>query len=103
MVTGTSIFNNTVNMSKLLLGTDVYNYFDSVLEVNKNLAIRNNITTGSRIDLQTGSATTRSYISLEEGHDINISTPVNIGNVKSINLSTDNIILDAAQVFVSEK
>ena len=103
MVTGTSIFNNTVNMSKLLLGTDVYNYFDSVLEVNKNLAIRNNITTGSRIDLQTGSATTRSYISLEEGHDINISTPVNIGNVKSINLSTDNIILDANQVFVSGK
>ena len=90
-------------MSKLLLGTDIYNYSDSVLEVNKNIAIRNNITTGSRIDLQTGAVTTRSFISLEEGYDINICTPTGIGNVKAINLSTDNIRLDAAQVFVSGK
>ena len=67
MVTGTSIFNNTVNMSKLLLGTNIYNFSDSVLEVNKNIAIRNNITMGSRIDLQTVAVTTKSYISMEEG------------------------------------
>ncbi len=50
---------------------------------------------GSRIDLQTGAVTTRSYLSLGEGYDINICTPVGIGNVKTINLLTDNIRLDA--------
>ncbi len=36
-VSGISIFNNIANMSKTLIGTDVYNYEDSGLEVNKRL------------------------------------------------------------------
>jgi hypothetical protein len=102
-VSGTSIFNNTVDMSKLLIGPTIYNYSDSVLEVNINIMVRNQETMGSRVELQVGTATGRSYSSMEEGCDIDIATPVGIGNVKAINLLTDNIRLDAAQVFVSGK
>ena len=35
---------------------------------------------GSTIDLQVGTATTRSYLSMEEGYDINIATSTGIGN-----------------------
>ena len=102
-VTGTSIFNNTVNMKNALIGPDIYHYSDSILEVNKNIAVRNNVTTGSRIDLQVGTATTRSYLSMEEGYDINISTPIGIGNVRTIRLASDQIVLDSPSVFVPGK
>ncbi len=46
-------------MKNAIIGVDIYHYSDSLLEVNKNVVIRNNITTGSRIDLQTGIRTNR--------------------------------------------
>jgi hypothetical protein len=56
-------------MSKALIGTNIYNYSNSVFEVNKNIVVLNQETMGSRIDLQVGTATTRSYLAMEEGYD----------------------------------
>ena len=81
-------------MSKTLIGTDIYNYEDSVLEVNKNVVIRNNITTGSRVDLQTGIGTNRSYLTMEQGYDINIGTPIDSGSVRTISLRSDQLEFD---------
>jgi hypothetical protein len=51
--------------------------------------IRNYVTNGSRIDMQLGLGYERSYISLEQGYDINIYTPSGGSNTKSIGLSSD--------------
>ena len=90
-------------MKNALIGPDIYHYSDSILEVNKNIAVRNNITMGSRIDLQVGTATGRSYLSMEEGYDVNIATPIEIGGVKTIRLATDQIILNSPTVFIAGK
>jgi len=65
--------------------------------------IRNYVTNGSRIDMQVGLGYERSYISLEQGYDINIYTPSGGSNTKSIGLSSDQIILTAPNTYVSGK
>jgi hypothetical protein len=90
-VSGISILNDIANMSKTHIGTDVHNNEDSVLEVNKNVVIRNNITTGSRVDLHTGIRTNRSYLTMEQGYDINIGTLIDNGSVRTISLRSDQL------------
>jgi hypothetical protein len=65
--------------------------------------IRNNVTTGSRIDMQVGLGTGGSYISLEQAYDINIFTPSGGTSIKSIGLSSDQIILTAPNTYISGK
>ena len=89
---GVNIYSSLNVTGRTLIGTDIYNYSDSMLEINKNVSIRNNITSGSRIDLQTGTGYGKSFISMEEGYDINISTPNNTTSLSTINLTTNNAI-----------
>ena len=95
--------NSSLNITgRTLIGTTFYNRSDSILEVNKNLSIRNNITTGSRIDLQTGTGYGASYISMEEGFDINISTPYNTTSTSVISLTSNKAInLNAPKTYIS--
>ena len=95
--------NSSLNITgRTLIGTTFYNRSDSILEVNKNLSIRNNITTGSRIDLQTGTGYGASYISIEEGFDINISTPNNTTSTSVISLNSNKAInLNAPKTYIS--
>ena len=41
---------------------------------------------GTRLDLQVGTATTHSYLYMEEGYNINISTPLVVDNAIIIRL-----------------
>ena len=61
---------------------------------NKNVVIRNNITTGSRVDLQTGIGTNRSYLTMKQGYDINIGTPIDSESVRTISLRSDQLEFD---------
>ena len=63
--------------------------------------IRNYSTNGSRIDMQVGLGYEKSYISLEQGYDINLYTPSGGANTKSIGLSSDQIILTAPNTYIS--
>jgi len=104
MVSGNTSFNSAVNITgRTIIGNDIYNFSDSVLEVYKNFSIRKNITNlGDRIELKVGLGTTASTITMEETYDINMWN--NIGNI-SLNCSntTSNtaINLNASQVNVS--
>jgi hypothetical protein len=94
--------NNTTLLSSLnvsgrtIFGNNIYDYSDSLLEAYKNFSIRNNITNGSRIDLKVGLGYNASYISMEEGYDINISTPNNVTSQSIIALSSNKHINLAA-------
>jgi hypothetical protein len=61
--------------------------------------IRNNGTTNSPIDMQVGLGTARSYISLEQGYDINLFTPSGGTSVSTIALSSDQITLSAPNTY----
>jgi hypothetical protein len=65
--------------------------------------IRNYATNGSRIDMQVGLGYEKSYISLEQGYDINLYTPTGGANTKSIGLSSDQIVLTAPNTYISGK
>jgi hypothetical protein len=65
------------------------NFSDSNLEVNKNLNIRNNITNGSSVLLQTGSYYDASYILMEEGKDMTMSTAVDSTSQAMLNLKSN--------------
>jgi hypothetical protein len=102
-ISGNSTLNNittlisSLNVSgRTIFGNDIYNYSDSVLEAYKNFSIRKNITSGSRIDLKVGLGYEASYISIEEGYDINISTPNNALSQSIIALSSNKHINLAA-------
>jgi hypothetical protein len=89
--------NSALNITgRTIIGTDIYNYSDSILEVNKKFSIRNNITNNSRIDLKVGLGYNSSYISMEEGYDLNISTPNNVLSQSIIALSSNKHINLAA-------
>lgn len=86
----TNLSNNTTLLSSLnvsgrtTIGTDIYNYSDSVVEMYKNFSIRKipytvTSTLHDRIDLKVGLGTASSYFSMEEGYDVNITN--NIGNI----------------------
>ena len=64
-----------------MLGTDFYNYSDGVFEVSKNLTIRKNITgVGDEVVLKVGLGTIASYLSMQQGYDINlVSLTGNVG------------------------
>ena len=65
--------------------------------------IRNYVTIGSRIDMQVGLGYEKPYISLEQGYDINLYTPSGGTNIKSIALSSDQILLTAPNTYISGK
>ena len=89
--------NSALNITgRTIIGTDIYNYSDSILEVNKNFSIRKDITNNSRIDFKVGLGYNASYISIEEGFDINISTPNNALSQSIIALSSNKHINLAA-------
>ena len=104
MISGTTtLFNNNININgRTTFGqtSDIYNYSDSVIEAYKNLSIRKvpitvtgNTVLHDRIDLQVGLGLNRSYISLEEGGDINISaTPSNSTSLSLINIASNNCV-----------
>ena len=89
--------NSALNITgRTIIGTDIYNYSDSILEVNKKFSIRKDITNNSRIDFKVGLGYNASYISIEEGFDINISTPNNALSQSIIALSSNKHINLAA-------
>ncbi len=57
--------------------------------------MKNSITSGSRIDLQVGLGSGRSYIVLEQGFDINLYASLGGTRITSIALSSDQIRLNA--------
>jgi hypothetical protein len=57
--------------------------------------IRNNTTSGSRIDIQVGLGSGRSYLSLEQDYDINLYAPSGGTRNTTIALSSDKIRLNA--------
>jgi hypothetical protein len=95
--------NSSLNITgKTIIGTNIYNYSDSSLEVNKNLIIRNYTTNGSRIDIQVGLGYEKSSITLEQGYDINISTPNNATTQSVISLTSNKAVnLTAPKTYIS--
>ena len=75
-----------------MLGTDFYNYSDGVFEVSKNLTIRKNVTgEGDAVELNVGLGTVASYLTMQQGYDINLvslSGNVGINALNSVNLIT---------------
>ena len=100
-VSGFSSLNNTTILSTLnisgrtIIGSDINNYSDSVLEAYKNLTIRKNVPGlvgfGERIDLNVGSITSTSFLSIEEGKNINLYA--SIGNI-NFNATKVNVLND---------
>ena len=76
MVSGNTSFNSGINITgRTIIGNDIYNYSDSVFETYKNIAVRKNVpNVGDRIELKCGLGTTSTYLSMEEGYDINLSS-----------------------------
>ena len=113
MISGTTtLFNNNININgRTTFGqtSDIYNYSDSVIEAYKNLSIRKvpitvtgNTILHDRIDLKVGLGTGASYLSMEEGYDINICTPFYSTSLSTIRLSSNNAVsLEAPNVYVS--
>ena len=92
----TTLSNNTtlasLNISgRTVIGSDNYNYSDSLFEVSKNFSIRKNvINTGDRIEFKCGTGTRASYLQMEEGYDINFTAP--IGNISLNSLIQQEIL-----------
>ena len=92
-INSTTINNLTLNISKkTTIGSNINNFDDSSLEVNKNLIIRNNVTNGSSILLQTGTYYDASYILMEEGKDMTISTSINSTSQSMLNLISNKCV-----------
>ncbi len=51
--------------------------------------------------MQVGLGYVRSSISLEQGYDINIFTPTGGANIKTIGLSSDQIIFSAPKTYIT--
>ena len=108
-ISGFATLNNkttllsSLNVSgRKIIGSNVYDYSDSLLEVHKNLNIRNNIANGDRINLQVGLGTRASYLSMEEGYDINIVTSLYGTSQSGIRLASNKQInLEAPDVYVN--
>jgi hypothetical protein len=87
---------SSLNVSgRTIIGSDIYNYSDSSFEVYKYMTIRNSTTSGSRIDIQVGLSSGRSYLSLEQNYDINLFDPSGGTRTTTIALSSDQIRLNA--------
>jgi hypothetical protein len=97
-VTSLSSFNIS---GRTIIGSDIYNHSDSLFEVHKNISIRNDITKGSRIDIQVGLGSARSYLSLEQDYDINLYAPSGGPRNTTIALSSDQIRLNAPKTYTN--
>ncbi len=84
-----------------MIGNDNYNYSDSSFEINKNTPIRNSTTSGSRIDIQVGLGSGRSYLLLEQDYDINLSAPSGGTRMTTIALSSDQMRLNAPDAYTN--
>ena len=109
-ISGFATLNNkttllsSLNVSgRTIMGSNIYDYSDSILEINKNLNIRNNVPgLGDRINLQVGTGTRASYLSMEEGYDINIVTSLYGTSQSGIRLASNKQInLEAPDVYVN--
>ena len=107
------ILNNAVTLSsslnvtgRTIIGSDINNYSDSVVEMYKNFNIRKNVLnligSGERVDLRVGNGTTNSYFSMEEGNDIKLYNPIGNITLNSYNTAGNTISLLAPQVNVSK-
>ena len=113
-ITGfTTLSNNTTLLSSLnisgrtIIGSDIYNYNDSVLELYKNITVRKNVTDiygtfiGDNIAIKAGDGNNSSYISLIEGGNINIQTQnyatsnavITLTSNKFINMNTPETVI----------
>ena len=112
-VLGNVIFNNAFTCSsslnvtgRTIIGSDINNYSDSVVEMYKNFNIRKNVLnligSGERVDLRVGNGTTNSYFSMEEGNDIKLYNPIGNITLNSYNTAGNTISLLAPQVNVSK-
>ena len=109
-VSGTTTLNNAVtcfsslNVSgRTIIGNDIYNFSDSVVEMYKNFHIRKNIPNlGDRLELKVGLGTHASYLSMEEGYDINLFNSIGSISLNSYNTAGNTISLQAPQVNVSK-
>jgi hypothetical protein len=103
----TTLNNNVTSLSsfnisgRTIIGSDIYNHIDSLFEVHKNMTIINNITSGSRIDIQVGLGSERSYLSLYQDYDINLSAPSGRTRITTIALSSDQIRLNAPNTYTN--
>ena len=102
-VSGYTTLNNSVSLlsalnisGRTIIGTDIYDYGDSLFEVNKNMVIRNSNTSGSRIDISVGLGSGRSYMSLEQYRDINLFTPSGGTVTTTIGISSDQSVINSA-------
>ena len=108
------ILNNAATLSsslnvsgRTIIGSDITNFSDSVVEVYKNLYIRkgvlNVVGTGEKLELNVGASNTGSntvsYLSMEEGKNINIYASIgNINlNATKVNISNDLFILGSVR------
>ena len=104
------ILNNAVTLSsslnvtgRTIIGSDINNFSDSVVEVYKNLYIRkgvlNVVGTGEKLELNVGASNTAlntvSYLNMEEGKHITLYASIgNINlNAAKVNISNDLNIL----------
>jgi hypothetical protein len=66
----------SLNISgRTMIGNDNYKCSYSSFDVNMNVIIRNSTTSGSKVDIQVGLGSRRSYLSLEQDNDINLYFP----------------------------
>ena len=108
------ILNNTTTLSsslnvsgRTIIGSDITNFSDSAVEIYKNFTVRkgvlNVVGTGEKLELNVGASNTGSntvsYLSMEEGKNINIYASIgNINlNATKVNISNDLFILGSVR------
>jgi hypothetical protein len=113
-ISGFTTLNNNVSIisslnvsGRTIIGSDIYNYNDSVLELYKNITVRKNVTDiygtfiGDNIAIKAGEGNNSSYISLVEGGNINIQTQnyatsnavITLTSNKFINMNTPETVI----------
>ena len=93
-VSGTTTLNG-----RTIIGSDIYNFSDSVVEAHKNFHIRKNVPNiGDRVELKVGLGTAASTLTMEEGYDINLYNNVGIISLSCANTANSTINLNAVQV-----
>ena len=94
---------STLNVSgRTIFGNDIYNYSDSVLEAHRNFIIRKNTVNGDIVQLRVGS-TLSSYLTIQEGYNITMSTPNTSSNSIIELKSQKQIKLDTPDVYITGK
>ena len=94
-----TILSSLYISGRTIIGSDINNFSDSVVEVYKNFTIRKNVLnvvgTGEKLELNVGASNTGSntvsYLNMEEGKNINLYA--SIGNI-NLNATKVNILND---------